>query len=126
MKTILIIDDEVFSAAHLGKLLERRGYQVITAATGEDGISLFARHRPDYVFLDIMLPGIDGEEVFRHIKGMDKDANVYFITGKDDYFSGADASSMGASGYLAKPVFPEQILRMLEKLDGVQAVSSPE
>ena len=117
MKTILVIDDEVFTREHLGKIIERKGFKVLVSATGEDGLEVFKNHRPDFVFLDIMLPGIDGEAVFGYIKEMEPAANIFFMTGSDGVFNGDKAQEMGASGYLNKPVFIDDIVRLLDILE---------
>lgn len=116
MKRILIIDDEIYARDHLGKVIQRHGFDVLTAATGEEGVKSYRDHRPDFVFLDILLPGIDGEDVFKYIKEIDPQANVYFITGCDDLFSREQAESMGARGFLTKPLFVDDVVRLLGTL----------
>ncbi|MCX5778634.1 MAG: response regulator [Elusimicrobia bacterium] len=122
MKTILMIDDEMYARDYLAKLLENQGYRVFTAGNGEDGIGLFAQHRPDYVFLDVLLPGIDGEEVFRQIKNIDPEAYIIFMTGTELIFSHQDAVAMGARGYLPKPILPNQILAAIRQAEQSSAV----
>lgn len=100
MKTILIIDDEVYGRDHLGKIIERHGFKVLAARTGEDGIKIYKENRPDYVFVDILLPGIDGEDVFKYIKEINPDANILFTTGCSTVFSAKDAIKMGQKGSL--------------------------
>lgn len=116
MKRILIIDDEIYARDHLGKVIERHGFAVVTAATGEEGVKAFKEHRPDYVFLDILLPGIDGEDVFKYIKEIDPQANVYFITGCDDILTREQAQTMGARGFLTKPIFVDEVVQLLGTL----------
>lgn len=117
MKTILMIDDEIYAREFLAKMLEHQGYRVLTAGTGEDGISLYDQHRPDYVFLDVLLPGIDGEEVFRQIRHIDQNAAIFFVTGTEMIFSRQDALTLGARGYLPKPILPSQIIELLREAD---------
>jgi CheY-like chemotaxis protein len=117
VKKVLMIDDEVYLREYLAKLLENQGYSVVTAGNGEDGINLYAQHRPDYVFLDILLPGIDGEEVFRQIKNIDQSASIFFVTGSEMIFSRENAKDLGARGYLPKPILPNQILDLLKEAE---------
>ena len=117
MKTILIIDDEVYTRDHLGKIIERQGFKALTAGSGEDGIKLYMENKPDYVLLDILLPGIDGDDVFRYLKEIDQDAKIFFITGCDNVFSVDDAVKMGAKGFLMKPIFTEDIMKLLNTLE---------
>ncbi len=65
---ILIVDDEPFFRRSLGLELERHGYRVRTAASGEDAIEAIQQHQPDLILLDMRMPGIDGTEVCRLIK----------------------------------------------------------
>lgn len=117
MKTILMIDDEMYLREFLARMLEHHGYRVLSASTGEDGITQYQQNRPDHVFLDVMLPGIDGEEVFRQIKSIDAHASIFFITGSEMMFSRENALQMGARGYLAKPIMPAQLLALLRDID---------
>ena len=117
VKTILIVDDEVYTRDHLGKIIEKQGFKALTAGTGEDGIKLYRENRPDYVLLDILLPGIDGEDVFKYIKEIDPDAKIFFITGCDNIFSVEDAVKMGAKGFLTKPIFVDDIMKLLNTLE---------
>ena len=69
--SILIIDDEVLTLNNLKRALTREGYEVIVADTGETGVELFKRSRPNIVLVDLMLPGIDGIEVLKQIKAIE-------------------------------------------------------
>ena len=69
MKTILIIDDEESIRESLIGILNDEGYRTIYASTGEDGLERFKEESPDLVLLDIWMPGIDGIETLRRIKG---------------------------------------------------------
>lgn len=115
-KSILIIDDEIFARDHLARLIEKQGFQVFSATTGEEGIQLFREKRPNFVFLDILLPGIDGEDVFNYLRDIDPKAHVYFITGCDDIVSREQARAMGARGFLTKPIFFYDVLKLTDIL----------
>jgi len=117
MKTFLIIDDEIYTRDYLAKLIETNGFRVFTAGTGEDGIKIYKENKPNYVLLDILLPGMDGEDVFRKIKEFDNEAKIFFITGCDNVFSREDAVNMGAKGFLLKPVFVDDIMKLLTTLE---------
>jgi DNA-binding NtrC family response regulator len=117
MKTFLIIDDEIYTRDHLGKIIERQGFRALTAGTGEDGIRIYKDNKPDYVLLDVLLPGIDGEDVFKYIKEIDPGANIFFITGCDNIFSVENAIKAGARGFLTKPIFVDDIMKLLNTLE---------
>lgn len=116
MKTILIVDDEIYTRDHLGRILMKKGFQVLTATTGEEGIELFREHRPEIVFLDLLLPGIDGEHVFEYLQEIDPAVNVYFITGCEEMFSEEEARRRGARGFLRKPMGMDELVPLLDQL----------
>jgi DNA-binding response OmpR family regulator len=116
MKTILIVDDEIYARDYLADLIGKYGFKVLTADSGEDAIKIFQESKPDFVFLDILLPGIDGEEVFRNFKEIDPEVNVYFMTGFDDIFTLDKAKEMGGRGYFTKPIFFENVVKLLDAL----------
>ena len=66
---ILVIDDEPILRDSLEIALKTSGYEVLTARTGEEGLEIFQKENPDLVLLDHWLPGINGDEVLRQIKG---------------------------------------------------------
>lgn len=68
METILIVDDDPHAAALLGRVLRQAGYRVVSAATGEEGIEKTLRLLPDLIFMDFLLPGIDGYETVRRLR----------------------------------------------------------
>jgi DNA-binding response OmpR family regulator len=111
--TLLIIDDEQFAMEHLARILGKKGITVHTAVTGGEGIRKYSEVKPDLVFLDVLLPDVDGEYVFRYIREADPEARIYFITGMSSVFSGKNAQEMGAEGFLAKPIEVDEILRVI-------------
>ena len=68
MKTIAVIDDDIHIGNVLEELLQREGYAVLRAYSGTEAVLLLERHRPDLVLLDLMLPGLSGEEVLAKIQ----------------------------------------------------------
>ena len=124
MKTVLLVDDEMFARDYLGRVIEKQGFRVVSASSGEEGIIAYREHRPDYVFLDILLPGIDGEEVLRYIKDIDDNAAVVFITGCDNICSPEQAEKLGARGFLSKPIFAQDVIDMLNRLQASDAVQN--
>ncbi len=75
--TILIVDDEILTLNNLRKVLEKDGYEVLVADTGEAALDIFERFKPQLVLLDLMLPGISGIEVLRRIKENDGENGRY-------------------------------------------------
>ncbi len=101
--SILIIDDEVLTLNNLKRALTREGYEVIVADTGETGIELFKRSRPNIVLVDLMLPGIDGIEVLKQIKCIETTTVVIMITAYEIIEKAIEAMKLGAYDYLLKP-----------------------
>jgi CheY-like chemotaxis protein len=103
-KRILIIDDEPLVATCLRDLLETEaGCLVQEAASGEDGVNAVMGQRPDLVLLDITMPGIDGIEVLKRIRAIDRSIPVIMITGSANLEVLGAAVKNGAFGYVPKP-----------------------
>jgi two-component system, OmpR family, response regulator MtrA len=99
---ILIVEDDE-SIAKLARLtLEREGNDVAHALTGTDGLDLFRTWKPDLVVLDIMLPGMNGREVAREIRGM-SDVPIIFLTAMGSEKDRVNALDEGADDYITKP-----------------------
>lgn len=116
MKTVLIIDDEKELTGHLATFLERKGFKVFTALTGEEGLELHKENRPDCVLLDLHLPQMDGMTVLKKIKEADPEANVYLFTGDSSPDLRQQGESLGAKGCLLKPVNIKEVVKILEGL----------
>ena len=112
MTRILVIDDEPQILRALAVNLRARGYEVDLAATGEEGLALAATNSPDLVLVDLGLPGIDGIEVIRGLRGW---TNVPIITlsvreAERDKVAALDA---GADDYVTKPFGMDELLARL-------------
>jgi len=102
-KSILIIDDEVITLNNLKRALQKDGYEIILADSGETGIEAFKKHRPDLALVDLMLPGIDGLAVLRQIKTVEANTVVIMITAYEIIEKAIEAMKLGAYDYLMKP-----------------------
>ena len=80
-KKILVIDDEPGIRGLLAMMLERKGYAVLLAEDGREGLDLFRRERPDLIVLDLKMPDIDGIIVLKDIHAVDADIPVVILTG---------------------------------------------
>jgi DNA-binding response OmpR family regulator len=105
MATILVIDDDELVSRTLQRALKMYDYQVMTANSGIEGLQLARRHRPDLFILDIMMPGVDGYQVCRQIRGdpLLKDLPVLFLTAKAKDEDKIEGFRAGADDYLVKP-----------------------
>ena len=116
MIKILVCDDEVFARDAMAKIIKRKGFDVFVASTGEECINLFKKEKPEVVFLDVMLPDLDGDHLYSYLKEIKQDVHAYFITGSDVVFTEENAKNLGAKGYLLKPVNVTDLFNLLEKI----------
>ncbi len=100
--TILLIEDDSQDQTIVKAALENEGYVVEIAESGEAGLEVLQEQEPDLVLLDLILPGIDGLEVCRQIRGM-RDLPVMMLTAKDDEVDLVVGLELGADDYITKP-----------------------
>lgn len=111
MATILVIDDDELVSRTLQRTLKLYDYQVMVANSGPEGLQLARRHRPDLFVLDIMMPGMDGYQVCRQIRGdpLLADLPVLFLTAKGKDEDKIEGFRAGADDYLSKPFNMEEL-----------------
>ena len=106
MKNILIIDDDLHIGNALEELLTNEGYGVSRAYSGTEAIFVLSKSKPDLVLLDLMLPGLSGEEVLPHIKGIP----VIVMSAKVDVDNKVNLFVGGAVDYVTKPFHTKELL----------------
>lgn len=106
MKQILMIDDDIHIGNMLEEVLQREGYQVIRAYSGTEALLVLASTNPDLVLLDLMLPGLSGEEVLPKIQGIP----VIVLSAKVDVQNKVNLLLGGAADYLTKPFDVKELL----------------
>ena len=109
-RRILIVDDEQGIRATLGQLLEFEGYEVRAVGNAVDAIAEYQKQRPDLVFLDVKMAGIDGVEALKKIKELDPSAIVVMISGHATIQTAVEATQLGAYDILEKPLDTDRIL----------------
>ena len=109
-RRILIVDDEQGIRATLGQLLEFEGYEVRAVGNAVDAITEYQKQRPDLVFLDVKMAGIDGVEALKKIKEHDPSAIVVMISGHATIQTAVEATQLGAYDILEKPLDTDRIL----------------
>jgi DNA-binding NtrC family response regulator len=112
---ILIIDDEEVLRDVLQAVLEREGFEVLLAATGEEGLSIIDTDEVDLVILDMMLPGISGIETLRSIKETHPHLGVIIITAYSSIDGAIEAMKQGAFHYVPKPFKNEEVVLTVKK-----------
>lgn len=106
MKTIAIIDDDIHIGDMLTEVLTKEGYAVLRAYSGTEALYLLSQNRPDLVLLDLMLPGLSGEEVLPHIANLP----VIVLSAKVDVRDKVQLLLRGADDYMTKPFDIEELL----------------
>src|ERR687887_210480 len=115
---ILVVDDTPQNVKLLGDLLAAKGYEVSTAANGEQALESIARNPPDLVLLDIMMPGISGYEVCRKIRANPATAllPVVLATSLDPNQERVKGIEAGADDFLPKPVNQPELFARVQSL----------
>lgn len=115
MDKILIIDDEKNIQVSLASILEDEGFKVYFASTGEEGYEKFLNLRPDIIFLDIWLPGMDGLETMKKILNIDQFQVIVMISGHGNISTAVQAVKDGAYDFLEKPLSLDKVLLSVKK-----------
>jgi CheY-like chemotaxis protein len=124
MTTLLLVEDNEMNRDAISRLLERRGFTVITAEDGEQGVRLCHDFRPDLVLMDLGLPGIDGFEATRQLKANPKTARipVVALTARALTSDREAALAAGCEDYDTKPVDFDRLVGKIRMLLGDPAV----
>lgn len=109
-ETLMIIDDDRHINDMLNEVLTREGYNVIRAFSGDEALSLLSRSRPDAVLLDLMMPGLSGEQLLPEIA----DIPVIVMSAKCDVDSKVELLMSGAADYVTKPFSIEELLARIK------------
>ncbi len=129
MPTALIVEDEPEANKLLAKLVELRGYRTQSAFLGGEAMVHARDLAPDVVFLDLMLPDLDGYEVCRNLKssGITRGIPVVIVTARVAAENRIESFSAGADDYVPKPYTPDQIFRALDRSkSSKQQLEAPE
>ena len=126
MPTVLIVDDEQHIRLLIEQTLEELeddGVELQTASDGEMALDVVRNHKPELVFLDVMMPKLNGFEVCRAIKGDLGLAGttVVMLTAKGQAYDREEGLSAGADRYLTKPFDPDELIATVRRLAGLPA-----
>ena len=111
----LIVDDAPDTREIIRKLLIYEGYEVITASTGEEGVEKTEAEKPDVILMDINLPGIDGSEALRRIRGINPIQCVIMLTAYATLDNAIQALKEGASDFIKKPFENEHLVHIVNQ-----------
>jgi two-component system, OmpR family, response regulator ResD len=113
--TVLVVDDEPTIAEVVSRYLQRAGYVTMIAADGQDALTTAARHWPDLVVLDLMLPRIDGLEVMRRLREHDRGRlPIILLTAKGEESDRIVGLQLGADDYVVKPFSPAELVARVD------------
>ena len=117
MKKVLVVEDDKNNMRLIEKLLKNRGYKTIKAETGEKGVKLAIKEKPDLILMDIKLPGINGMEAANRIRVSERN-KVTIIAITSDAMAGDREKYLkeGFAGYIEKPIDP---YRIIEEIEGI-------
>jgi DNA-binding response OmpR family regulator len=113
---LLIVDDEVDLLAELKPLLERSGYDVVTAIDGVQALERIEEMQPDLIILDVMMPRMDGREVLRRLREADNWTPVILLTQVGTSMERAMSLQEGADDYLNKPYDPMELIARIQAI----------
>ncbi len=114
---ILVVDDEPNIREVVGQYLQRDGYAVVSAADGEEALSLYRQERPDLIVLDLMLPKLSGIEVCRRLLGAEareRRVPLIMLTARGEEEDRIAGLGLGADDYIVKPFSPRELVARVE------------
>jgi two-component system, OmpR family, KDP operon response regulator KdpE len=111
MTKVLIVDDEVRILNFTGVALKAAGYEVVTAVSGEQALDLAKQELPDVILLDVFMPGLDGIQVLKRLRGVSQ-APVIVLSARSAVKEVALAA--GASDFLPKPYIPDELVKRIK------------
>ena len=104
MPRVLVVDDEPDAVELLTEFLRAKGYEVITASDGEEALRKVKEDRPHLILLDVRMPKLNGMEVLRRVREIDREVGVIMVTAVHEEETGRKALTMGAFDYITKPL----------------------
>jgi len=115
-ETVLVIEDDRALRRGLAMNFELRGYRVLTAADGDEGIKLAFDSGPDLIVLDIMLPGLSGLDILSELREKGRDVPILILSARGSTDNKIEGLGLGADDYLAKPFALSELFARVEAL----------
>ncbi|SHM48812.1 response regulator transcription factor [Chitinophaga sp. CF418] len=116
MSKVLLIEDEWQLGQIVKDSLEMRGFEMLYAADGKEGLRLYQEHKPDVVVLDIMMPNMDGFTVTTEIRRQDNTTPIIFLTAKSQTTDVVKGFELGGNDYLKKPFSMDELIVRIKAL----------
>lgn len=117
-KTVLVVDDEIGALTLIGIMLERGGFGVLKAKDADSALAMLGQNTPDLIILDVMMPGMDGIELCREIRGREntKETPVLILSARGDADSVMRGIDAGANDYLPKPILHHDLVSKVQTI----------
>lgn len=118
MSKILVVDDSPTEVYQFKAMLEQKGYEVITAENGREGVEAATREQPDIVLMDIVMPDMNGFQATRQLTRHEdtKHIPVVIVSSKDQETDKVWGERQGARGYITKPVDEAKLVALIRSL----------
>ena len=125
MKRILVVDDEIGALTLIGIMLDRGGFEVLKARDANQALTVLEKDTPDLLILDVMMPGIDGIELCRMIRGRGATAEtpVLILSARGDAESVMRGMDAGATDYLPKPILHHDLVAKVRQMLNMNTVA---
>ena len=127
---VLIAEDDEYTREGLRGIIEREGYQVVTAKDGIDALDVFRRERPDFLCLDIMMPSLNGYDVCKEIRKTNPGVPVIFISAKSEEIDKVVGLELGADDFIVKPFGVKEVVARIRaitrRIIGLKPQPAPE
>ncbi len=119
-KKVLICDDEPYILESVSYVAREGGYEVFTAEDGEQAVALAKQERPDLIFLDLMMPRLNGFQVCQALRADENTRSTYIIilTARGQEIDRVQGEQAGANEYLTKPFSPRKLRQKMQELLG--------
>lgn len=116
MATLLLIEDEPALGMIVRDSLEVRGFEVLYAADGEEGLRLFRERKPDLIIADVMMPRLDGFSLAGHVRQTDPHTPIIFLTARSQTADVVNGFELGGNDYLKKPFSMDELVVRVKAL----------
>ncbi len=118
MTKILVVDDEVGALTLIGIMLERGGFEVLKARDAYAALDVLNQSVPDLIILDVMMPGMNGIDLCRHLRGLPETSEtpIVILSARGDPASVESGLSAGADDYLQKPILHHDLLTKIRRI----------
>jgi len=116
MSTVLLIDDSLFALKRHKKIMENLGCEVEEAISGREGIKKYHEKKPDIVFLDLLMPDINGVEVLKELKAKNLNSKIVIVTSDIQELTKREVLEIGAYKIIGKPLTYENVKVVIDQL----------